>query len=237
MDEYSTTGLLEEAVGYAVEDDVVKRVLIGGLLVSFSVLVVPIVYILGYYVDIIRETINDSDTPPVFSTEDVGVRLKRGLGAAVVSLIYSLPVLLLYVAVLVGVLGVGSLSGLTEGSIILALLITSVVGIVGSVYAAAVTPAALTLYADTGSITGAVSLSGMKDIVACKQYMVAFLLSLIILTVSGVIAVVVSFIPFVGFLFIGFIQFPVIVVSYRMFARAATQSEYNFTSTTTPTTH
>jgi hypothetical protein len=237
MDEYSTTGLLEEAVGYAVEDDVVKRVLIGGLLVSFSVLVVPIVYILGYYVDIIRETINDSDTPPVFSTEDVGVRLKRGLGAAVVSLIYSLPVLLLYVAVLVGVLGVGSLSGLTEGSIILALLITSVVGIVGSVYAAAVTPAALTLYADTGSITGAVSLSGMKDIVACKQYMVAFLLSLIILTVSGVIAVVVSFIPFVGFLFIGFIQFPVIVVSYRMFARAATQSGYNFTSTTTPTTH
>ena len=237
MDEYSTTGLLEEAVGYAVEDDVVKRVLIGGLLVSFSVLVVPIVYILGYYVDIIRETINDSDTPPVFSTEDVGVRLKRGLGAAVVSLIYSLPVFLLYIVVFVVVVGTGSLSGMTEGSIVVALLLTTVIGLVGSVYAAAVTPAALILYADTGSITGAVSLTGMKEIISCKQYMIAFLLSFVILTVFGIVAVLVSLISFIGILCIGFIQFPVIVISYRMFARAATQSEYNFTSTSTQTTY
>ena len=237
MNEYSTTGLLEEAIGYSVEGDVIKRVLIGGLLVSFSVLVLPIVYILGYYVDIFRETINGVDTPPVFSTENVGVRLKRGLGATAISLIYSLPVLVVYVAVFAVVVGFGSLSGMTEGSILLALLITTVIGLVGSVYTAAVTPAAFVLYADTGSITGAVSLTGMKKIMSCKQYIVALLLSLVILTVSGVIAVVISFIPFVGFVFIGFIQFPVIVISYRMFGRAATQSDYNFTSTAPQTTH
>lgn len=232
MGEYSTTGLLEEAVEYTAEGDVVKRVLIGGLLVSFSVFVLPVVYILGYYIDIFRETINGADTPPVFSTDNVGVRLKRGLGATVVSLIYSLPVLILFVVVFAVVLGGGSLSGMTEGgSVILALIITSVIGIVGSVYAAAVTPAAFALYADSGSITGAFSLTGMKEIISTKQYIVAILLSFVILTVSGVITVMVSLIPLIGFLLVGFVQFPMIVISYRMFGRAATQSGYNFTNT------
>lgn len=228
MSEYSATELVNEGVDYMASGDMVKRILIGGLLVSFSILLLPVIYIFGYYVDIFRQTINGEDTPPVFSTDDIGNRLKDGLGGIAISAIHSIPVLIVFIVVVGGVVGIGYSTGIGEGSFILAAVLGGGIGLIGSVYLGLVFPAALLLYADTGSITDTLSVTDLKSIIKCKQYIIAFMLSFTLLSISGFIAGVIGLIPIIGFLFIGFIQFPVIVVSYRMFGQAATQSEYNF---------
>lgn len=232
MSEYSATELINDGIDYMGSGDVVKRVLIGGLLISFSILILPVIYIFGYYVDVFQQTINGEDTPPVFSTDDIGDRFKHGLGGIAVSVIHSIPVLTLFVVVVGGVVGLGYSTGIGEGSLILAAILGGGIGLIGSVYLGLVFPAALLLYVDTGSITDTLSVTDLKSIITCKQYIIAFILSFALLNVAGLIAGLIGLIPFIGFLFIGFIHFPAIVVSYRMFGQAATHSEYNFTKNT-----
>ena len=236
MSHSSATGMAEDAFNYTIDGDVVRRVAIGGLLVSFSILILPLVYVFGYYVNVMQQTIRGDDKPPVFSGDRVTERLKTGLEGLVVSIGHSIPVIVLAGGIVVGI-ALTVLGGTTEGApgmtgsvLVIMALIGSGVMLVGSLYLGLVIPAGMLLYADTGRISAAFSPSELKEVILVKPYLIAYLFSAVLLTAAGVVGGIVGLIPFVGFLFIGFFQFPAIVASYRMFTLAVIESSYSLES-------
>lgn len=218
MGEASISGLVDDGAEYVTRGDPVKRIVIGGLLVAFSVLIVPVVYIFGYYVAVLRETIAGGDAPPAFTSDTLGQRFMDGLSGVVITLGHMLPVLLVF-----SVTTAGIWLGVTNGSESVAVagfLLAMLFAVVMLLYFSWVLPGALALYAKEDNMTAAFSISELWKIITSKAYLIAYGLSVVLLGVVGVGAGIVGFIPFIGFLLVGFIQFPAIVFSYRMYGKA-----------------
>lgn len=235
MSDRSATAVLEDAIDYTTYDDPVTRIGIGGMLMAFSMLVLPFVYVFGYYVDVIRGTLRGEDTPPVFSGDRIGDRFKHGVMGIVVALIHSIPLAVVIVG-WAGVIGFGY-AGAIDGLFIVAGFFGGLV-VLGlmSLYVGFVVPAALLLYADTGSVSDAFSINALRELVTAKQYLVAYVFSLVLFSITGTAGGVVGLIPFVGVVVVGFVQFPAMVASSRMFAQAGVASPYEFTTEHTSVT-
>lgn len=208
--------MLEDAIQYPwTGEQKLETLVIGGLLTLLGVFFVPILFVYGYLVRVIRDvSAGDTETPPVF--DDWGELLVDGLVAFVVSLVYFLvPTVILVVGTLTWILpvsvgtGVGGNGG---GAIALFGVVVAVAvfvfGLITAVAAAYLAPAAVAAYARTGRFGSAFSISMLRTVGTDGSYAVAWLVAIAIgilaqvvggmLTLTFVGAVLVPFVTFYG---------------------------------------
>ena len=197
-----------EALNYLREsDDVLKTTVIGGVLLFFSFLFVPLFIVVGYILNVLRSVMDGDEQAPVF--EDWGDLAIDGLKASIIGFVYSLvPAIIAVVAVLGGVMSLGLGNG-SAGSGLVASLIALVAGLaifVVSLAIAYVLPAAIVAYARTDSMSAAFSVTEIRRLSFSKTYAtgwaVAFGISLLGGVVIGLLnAIVIGAVlaPFVTF--------------------------------------
>lgn len=82
--------MLEEAISYPVrDDDSIVPIVIGGVLVFFWFLVLPLFILAGYFLRVLGSAARGEESAPEF--EDWGSMLIDGLKASVVSIVYFIP--------------------------------------------------------------------------------------------------------------------------------------------------
>lgn len=190
---------IETLATYPTEsDDWVKTVLIGGAALIFSFLVVPWFLVSGYLVRALRAGMAGAEEPPVF--DDWGELLKEGLVAAVITFIYQLVPLVVFVFVVGGSLlaivtggdaGAGlGLLGLF-GGVFLVWVLSLVFGFIGF--------AGVANYAKEGSFGAGFDFGVITDVITSGPYLMAWVYVIALQIVVGIlVSVLGTVIPFVG---------------------------------------
>ena len=208
--------MLEDGLSFPLQGDTaLGRLLIGGLLGIFSILIIPGFALIGYLLRVLAYSARGEDEPPPF--EDWGGLIVEGLKGTFVLILYGLvPVLILMVVV-----GVSSTVG-TPGGIVDSL---SVVGILATMIAVAIlyyaAPAGLTNMALEGRMAAAFEFSTLKKPLLSLEYFIAWLLPFVIAVLINIASIiVVTFTLGLGLVLIPFIQFYFQVSIFYMFGRA-----------------
>lgn len=190
---------------------------IGGVLTLLGVFFVPILFVYGYLIRVIRQTASGSvEEPPAFS--DWEELLVDGLLGFVISLVYALvPSIIITVAALflVGSFGVvGSVTadagggGILAAGGVLGALVIILVSVVFFLVAVYVVPAAVAAFARTGEFGAAFSPSVLRPMLTDRRYLSAWavaagiaILAQIagsVVSATGVGAILVPFLTFYG---------------------------------------
>ncbi|WP_284014037.1 DUF4013 domain-containing protein [Halobaculum litoreum] len=206
--------MLEDALRYPLNnDDRLATLVIGGLLLAFSFLIVPVFVLQGYLVRVLRSAAEGEEAAPSFT--DWGALIVDGLKLIVVGLVYGFAIAVPFV-VATFVVGIGGATGSEAG-----LAAFGIVGVllflVATVVAILVTyllPAALTNFALEGRIGAAFDVSAITEATLSSKYLIGVLLGVVLNAVIGTVAG-----PLV-FLLVGIpLLFYGQVVSYYCFAR------------------
>lgn len=210
--------MLDDALYYPARgDDALLTVLIGGVLTMFSFLLVPVVFVFGYFLRVLERTVEGEEEPPKF--DDWGELGVNGLLALVVTVVYYLiPVLAL---VVLGGLGVLTGSGdVAAAGGVVAFLVSGVL-FVALTY---VYPAAITNFARTGQMGDAFAFGDISEVVLSGEYFMAWLLGFVIFVGGFVVVGVLSIIPVLGTIVGLFVNFYIQVAAYRVFGTAFKQA-------------
>jgi hypothetical protein len=210
--------MLEEAINYPREsEDWVRTLVIGSVLTLFGFLLIPAIVVFGYYVRVIRATMDGEERPPVFDEwEELFV---DGLKAFVVTLVYMLvPAIVFgvsiggFVAAVVfgtGDVGLGAFLGALAG-FTLSAVITLVFWYV--------VPAAVANVARTGSVGSGFAFGELRPALLSSTYAVPWLLSVAVLVGAGVVTGLLNVVPLLGFLLAIPVTFYATVVAFRLAA-------------------
>ena len=212
--------MISASLNYLRESDsAVATIAIGGLLFILSVFVLPVVFVSGYLMRVLRQTANGNDEPPVFDDwGDLGV---DGLKAVAISLVYSgIPAAIVAIAGIFGIglavagLGDSATGGLVGGAV--ALFVVAL-GFVLSIAGAYVTPAALSNFAETGRLTAGFELRSIWTIITTKAYAVGWLTAMAVILGGVVVVSVLSMVPLIGTRAGLFVQFYALVAAFYIF--------------------
>lgn len=221
--------MLEDGLSYPIRGDWLGRTIIGAILGFLSFLVLPAVFLMGYFVRVLESTVSGADEPPAF--EEWGDLFVTGLVATVISLVYSIVPLVAYTFLVGTLFGVGGMVGGDGGGLLAGLgLMTLLTFIPVMLLIYYIVPAALTNYAHTGEVGSAFDFGVIKSVVLSLEYLLAMLLPI---AIGIVVWFVVAFLAMtvVGLLLVPFIYFYAYVAIFRMFGLA-----FSKTSSTTRTT-
>ncbi len=203
-----------EIIAYPTKrDDWIKTLLIGGVLVFFSFLLVPILVVYGYVVRTIRRTLSGEPEPPIFDAW--GELLVDGLQAWVISLVYLL-IPLVVAGVTVGgsivAIATGTEAGAAAGvgGLMLGLGLTSILLLVFGYLSVA----AIVNFANEERFGAAFDFDRIKTVALDREYAIAWLVSVVILLVAGLVTAI----PLIGWLLSPFVGFYAAVVAANLWA-------------------
>lgn len=209
---------LGDAITYPMErEDWIKNVLIGGILVLFGFLLVPMFLVYGYLVRVIRASMAGRAEPPAF--EEWGSLLVEGLQAWIIGLIFMI-VPLAVGAVTVGgsilAMATGSRSGAAAGvgGLIVGFLLTFALALVFGYFAVV----AVVNFAREERFGAAFDFGTIKRVGFDGDYAVAWLVSVVVFLVAGAIGGVLNVIPFLGFVIGAFVNYYAAVVAANLWA-------------------
>ena len=213
-------GMIESiasAVRYPAEsDDVVKTVLVGGLLTLFGFLLVPLFVLAGYLMEVIDRTAAGDEDPPVF--DELGEMAVTGIKAAAIAVVYGfIPLLVGIGGVFVGISGVSGGDGALG---LLGLLLAGLVSLVLAVLVGYLLPAALANFARTRSIGSAFDVWLLKPIWMSRPYAVAWVTMVAVLLIGGLVAAVLNVVPVLGAVAAVFVGFYFSVAAYSALGRS-----------------
>lgn len=185
--------MLEDALRYPIEgDDALTTIAIGGILELFGFLIVPVLFVYGYLVRVIRTvSAGDDEMPPAFEAwEEL---LVDGLKASLVALVYTaVPSLVLTIALApifligsVSVNGGGGGSAIVSGIILLFVFVVGIVALLLLLAAVYIVPAAVAAFAQTDRLGAAVSIGELRRIGGSGQFAIAWLVAVVIVLVAG----------------------------------------------------
>lgn len=190
---------------------------IGGVLTLLGVFFIPILFVYGYLIRVIRQTASgESEEPPAFS--DWGELLVDGLIGFGISLVYTLiPGIVITVAAFIifgsfGVVGSAAADsgggGLLAAGGILAALVIVLASVLLFLVAVYVVPAAVAAFARTGEFGAAFSPSVLRPLLTDRRYMTAWAVAVGIaiaaqivggvVSATGIGAILVPFLTFYG---------------------------------------
>jgi hypothetical protein len=217
---------IERAVKYPMEnDDWVKTVGIGGLLVLLSFLIVPALAAYGYALRVIRAGIRDDAEPPVF--DEWGDLIIDGLKVFIIGLVYQIiPLIVLVVLVggslfsmLAGAGAGGSAGGAAAGlgiagifgGLALYALLALVFGYIGA--------AGIINFARTGEFGDAFDFGVIKELMFSGDYLLAWGIVIALNLAVNIIGSILS-ITVVGNILIPWLAFYAVVVGAFVFGRS-----------------
>lgn len=209
---------ITESITYPTEnEDWMKTVVIGGLLMLFGFLLVPLFIVYGYLVRAIRESLDDDPEPPVF--DEWGELLVDGLQAWVIGLVYMvIPLVVMGVTVggAVVAMATGTDAGVAAGlSALLAGLLVSFVLFLVFGYLAV---AAVVNFASEGRLGAGFDVGVIRKVAFSRDFAIAWLTAVAVFLVSGIVVGVLNAIPFLGFILGSFLTFFVAVVAANIWA-------------------
>lgn len=207
---------LEETLRYPTKrENWIRTVLIGGLLIFFSWLVVPLVAAYGYAVRVIQQTTAGETEPPAF--DEWGALLVDGLQALVVGFIYLLIPVVVATITIGGALvsfAAGTVTGegaaLAAGGLAFGLTVSTILALVFGYVAIA----AIVNFAREGDLAAAFDFQLLRQVVLTREYAVPWLVSIAILLVVGIVASI----PVIGWLLAPFVSFYGLVVAATLWA-------------------
>lgn len=206
-------------------DDWLPTLIIGALLIPLSVLVIPAFILQGYFARVIRAAATNESTAPSFT--DWGDLLVTGLKMAVIGFAYSLVVNVPSVG-LQFLVAFGA-NGSSVGALFLVILL---VVLVLSLVVAFFAPAALVNFAIEDSFGAAFDFGTIWSGVATSEYVVAWVLAMVVGIVGFLIGAVFS-IVLVGFLIWFYVQVAVYFIFARGFVKGLDRTPGESQTTTT----
>ncbi len=210
--------MLEDGLSYPARGDWIGRILIGGVLGFFSFLVVPVFFLLGYFVRVLETSIEGADEPPAF--DEWGELFVTGLVAFVITFAYSIVPVVVYSVVVFGLIGAGGAIGGDGGGLLAGLGFLSMLAFLPLLLLIYyVVPAALANYARRGTLGAGFDVDAIKPVVLSVDYLIAVLLPLVVAFVVWIV-VGILFATIVGALLVPFVQFYAQVAIFRMFGLA-----------------
>jgi len=210
--------MLEDGFSYPLRGEWIGRVIIGGVLGIFSVLILPAIVLYGYFVEVLRTTAQGQDEAPEFN--DWGEMIKDGFVGIVISIVYAIVPFAVVGAVAtvffsggaaIGGDGGGALAGL---GLLASLLMIPLVFVIYYIV-----PAAITAYATEGHLGAAFSFSILKPILLSGSYFIAVLAPILVAVVIWLATAVLA-VTVIGLLLVPFLQFYGQVAIFRMFGLA-----------------
>lgn len=209
---------LGDALEYPTENDNwVKTILIGGALSIFAFLLIPIIFVYGYIVEVIRHSLDGDPTPPEF--EDWGDLLVDGLQALVIVIVYLL-IPAIVAAVTVGgsvmAMATGTRGGAAAG--VAGLLFGFLISLVLALVFGYVAVAAVVNFAREGSLGAAFDFGTLRPILFDSDYAVAWALSVAVFFAVGIVTGVLNLIPVIGAIIGAFLGFYAQIVAARLWA-------------------
>lgn len=193
-------------------EDAARTLLLGTVLSLFMWLIIPALPLWGYFLRVIRGSIEGTDEPPVFDDwEDL---TREGVVAVVVFLIYQLlPIIIALVILAIGI-GIGATGTETVRTVggIVSILSILVWGVL-QVIAGYLTPAAIANVAREQQIKAGFDVGLIRDVVLTQAYLVHWLYAICVSLVIGFVASAVGgiiglpfsllgLIPIIGLLFL-----------------------------------
>jgi len=211
---------LDEAVRYPTRSDSwIKTVLIGGILIFFGFLLVPLFLVYGYTVRSIGAVLADDPSPPEF--DEWGELFVDGALAWIISIVYLL-VPLLVAGFTIG----GSIAAVATGSEIGAaagaggLLVGLTISTILSLAFGYLAVVAIVNFAREGQFGAAFDLDVIKTVALDRDYAIAWLVSVGVFLIAGVV----SSIPFVGWIITPFVSFYAAIVAADLWAGGFTRA-------------
>ena len=209
-----------EIITYPMEqDDWIKTVLIGGVLVFFGFLLIPLFIAYGYIVRTIQDTLAGGVEPPVF--DEWGKLLVDGIQAWVISIVYLLIPLVVAGVTIGGAIAAMATGGQTgaaagAGGLFVGLTVSGLLAIVFG-YLAVV---AIVNFAKEEQFSAAFDFETIKTVAVDREYAIAWLVSIVILIVASFV----SAIPLIGWILAPFAGFYAAVIAANLWAGGFTQA-------------
>lgn len=210
---------LEDAINYPRNrEEPLQPILIGGVLTLLGFLFVPLLFVGGYLMRVLDQTIADDPEPPTFG--DWGDLLMGGITALVIAVVYLLiPAVvagasvggLVVEAVLTGTVSFGTIAGSLAGFFLSSLLF------LGAWY---VLPAALANAVSTDRIGAGFRFGAIRPVVFSGQYAIAWGLTVVLFVAGSVVVGFLSVIPPLGLIAGAFLFFYLEMVAFHLYGRA-----------------
>ena len=210
--------MLSDALRYPLEGDGwLRTILVGGLLTILSVLVLPWFFLQGYYVRVLHGVTNDDPMPPKF-TDWVDL-LVDGLKLFVLNILVTVVIALVQVAVGVamgtGSTFAGSGPATDPGAAGSALGAAGLLVFLGAMLVIGyVVPAMLANFGREDSLTAAFDVSTVLSGALTREYLIAWVLAVVVGLVLGFVATLLSLL-IVGIFGLFYVQ----IVTYYLFGR------------------
>lgn len=207
--------MFEDAIEYPWRGEQhVETLAIGGVMTILGLFFVPILFVYGYLVRVLRAvSAGETATPPTF--DEWGDLLVDGVVAFGIGVVYFLvPMVVMvvgwffsFIPALLGV-GAGSDGGAAAGSLLSVLVLVGVFGVTGALFLAAgyLLPGAITAYARTGTVGSAFSASTLRPVVTDREYAIAWLVAFAINLLVGIV-VNLAVVTIVGIVVVPFLNF------------------------------
>lgn len=207
--------MIEESLKYLrSSEEWVKTVLIGGVMLLFGFLLVPLFIVVGYYVRVLRGTMHDEDEPPVF--DDWGTMLVDGLKGFAIYLVYGLVPAI--IGVTIAFIGIGGAiagdSGVAGAIGSLVALVGLLVALVLGLAAAYVIPAALANFVEKDDVMAGFAFGELRAVITTKAYAMGWLTAFALLFGAGILTSVLSVVPFIGTVIGVFVTFYAAVAAF-----------------------
>jgi hypothetical protein len=206
---------LERAVRYPTEsEEWVKTVLLGGVLLLFSWLIIPLILVYGYLIRVLRAGMNDDPQPPAF--DEWGELFSEGLPTLVIAIVYGLiPLIVFGVTVGGSVLAfaTGSRAGAGLGLVGLlgGLVLTFILSIVFGYFGFA----AVANYAHEGTLGAGFDIGVITDVSLDRAYAVPWLYGFGLIVAASILTGVLNSIPILGAILGLFVTFYALIAGVR----------------------
>jgi hypothetical protein len=209
--------------------------LIGGVLLVFFFLLIPVFAFNGYLLRVIGTTVEGESEPPAWN--DWGELIIDGIKFSIVGLVYSIVPIVAIFGIGGVLLGLGGAAGDSGGGIIAGFgLITMLLLIPVLFLVYYIVPAALANMAVEGSLGAAFDFSLLKNVVLTSDYFIAVLMPIVVGIITNIVSNILA-ITVIGLVLVPFVTYYGQVAVFRMFGTAfASQTNKNAQQVTGPTT-
>jgi len=228
--------MLEDGLSYPMQGDSwIAQMLIGGVLLTFFFLLIPLLAFNGYLLRVIGTTVQGESEPPAW--DDWGELIVDGIKFSIVGFVYSIVPMVVIFGIGGTLIGLGGAAGDSGGGIIAGFGLIAFLLLIPVLFLIYyIVPAALANMAVEGSLGAAFDFSLLKNVVLTSDYFIAVLMPIVVGIITNIISNVLAF-TVIGLVLVPFVSYYGQVAVFRMFGTAfANQTNKNAQQVTGPTT-
>lgn len=228
--------MLEDGLSYPMQGDSwIVQMLIGGVLLTFFFLLIPLLAFNGYLLRVIGTTVRGESQPPAW--DDWGELIVDGIKFTIVGLVYSIVPMVVIFGVGGALIGLGGAAGNSSGGLIAGFGLMAFLLLIPVLFLVYyIVPAALANMAVEGSLGAAFDFSLLKNVVLTTDYFIAVLMPIVVGIITNIISNILAF-TVIGLILVPFVSYYGQVAVFRMFGTAfANQTNQNAQQVTGPTT-